>query len=151
MFGRHILVLACAIASLSVSAAELRVEDAWARATAPGQPVGGAFMNLTADADMALVGARSTASKSVELHTMTMDNGVMSMRQLDKIDLPRGKTVSLKQGGLHIMFIDLKTPLRADETARLTLIVRDKSGKKKEIGVDVPIRAMAHTPSGQQP
>lgn len=149
MLGRLFLGFTCAFVSLSVSAAEVRVEDAWARATAPGQPVGGAFMNLTADADMALVGARSPASRSVELHTMSMDNGVMSMRQLDKIDLPRGKTVSLKPGGLHIMFIDLKGPLRADETTRLTLIVQDKTGKKKEVGVEVPIRAMLPTPSGK--
>ncbi len=130
------------LAYLPAYAAGVKVENAWARATAPGQPVGAAFMDLTADADLALVGARSPASKLVELHTMSMDKGVMIMRQVERIDLPKGKTVSLKPGGLHIMLIELNAPVRAEERARITLVVRDKQGKPEEINVDVPVRAM---------
>lgn len=136
------LVLSAGLACASARAADVKVDNAWARATPPGQQVGGAFMNLTADADASLVGARSPASRSVELHAMNMADGVMSMRQMDRIDLPQGKTVSLKPGGLHLMFIDLKAPLRADAKIPLTLIWSDRAGKRSEKTITVPVRGL---------
>lgn len=137
-----VLALLASLACLSTHAAQVKIANAWARATPPGQPVGGAFMELTAAEDTSLIGARSPASKSVELHAMSMADGVMSMRQLDKIDLPKGKTVSLQPGGLHIMFIDLKAPLRAGGKAALTLVWRDPAGKTSETRLDLPVRGL---------
>lgn len=135
-----VLGMLLALIALPSLATDVRVDNAWARATAPGQPVAGVFMDLTAAADMILVGARSPASNSVELHTMAMDNGVMIMRQMEKIDLPKDKTVNFKPGGLHIMLIDLKAPLRANDKTRVTLRLTDKGGKPSEIDVEVPVR-----------
>jgi copper(I)-binding protein len=132
-------VLVATLAGSYASADDVRVDTPWARATAPGQPVAGAFMDLTASEDLSLVGASSPASKTVELHTMSMDNGVMSMRQLKRIDLPKGKTVSLKPGGRHIMLIDLNAPLKAPGSTRITLTVQDKRGKRHDIAFEMPI------------
>ena len=99
-------------------------------------------MDLVADTDLTLVSATSTASKSVELHTMAMDKGVMIMRQVKKISLPKGKTVNLQPGGLHIMLIGLNAPLQADQKTQVTLTVKNRKGKASEVVVEVPVRAM---------
>ncbi len=138
------LALAILTASLSLAALadSVKVDDPWARATAPGAPAGGAFMNLTADANMTLIAAESTASKVVELHTMKMENGVMIMRAVTQIDLPKGQTVSLKPGGLHVMLIGLHAPLKAGEKVDMTLRVKDSQGKEQRIPVTAEIRTM---------
>jgi len=122
-------------------AAEVKIGDPWVRATAPGQKVAGAFMDLTADADMTLVAAESPTSKTVELHTMRMEEGVMVMRRVTDIALPRGRTVQLEPGGLHVMLIDIKAQLKAGDAAPLTLVVRDAGGKEHRIAVEAQVRA----------
>ena len=138
--NRLVLTLLTASLSLTALADTVKVGDPWARATAPGAPAGGAFMSLTADANMALVAAESSASKVVELHTMAMENGVMIMRQVPQIDLPKGQTVSLKPGGLHVMLIGLHAPLKAGDKVDMTLRVKDSQGKEQRIPVTAEIR-----------
>jgi copper(I)-binding protein len=125
---------ACAFAGVSV-------DNAWARATAPNQPAAGAFMNLTADTDTVLVSASNDASGTTELHSMKMDNGVMVMRAVPQIDLPKGKTVALKPGGLHVMLIGLKRQLKEGETVTLQLKTRDASGKIETLTVKAPVKS----------
>lgn len=129
--------MALAIPTLADS---VKVENAWVRATAPGQKVAGGFMSLTADADMTLVGGSSPASKAFELHFMKMENGVMEMRQMQEITLPKGKTVNLEPGGLHVMFIGLKGPIKAGDQVPMQLMVRSKDGKEQKL--DIKAQAM---------
>lgn len=127
----------------------VKVEHAWVRATAPGQQVAGGFMNLTADADMALIGGDSPISNSLELHFMRMENGVMEMRQMKEITLPKGKAVSLEPGGLHVMFIGLKGQVREGQKVPMTLIVRGADGKEQKLAVEAVARkagGMGHAP-----
>lgn len=121
----------------SVLADTVKVENAWVRATAPGQKVAGAFMDLTADANMTLIGAVSPAAKVVELHTMAMDNGVMVMRQVKDIPLPKDKTVNLKPGGLHVMLIDLNGQIKEGGKTPVTLTVRGADGKEQKLAVEL--------------
>jgi hypothetical protein len=118
----------------------VKVENAWVRATAPGQKVAGGFMNLTADADMVLIGGGSPISKSVELHFMRMDNGVMEMRQMKEIMLPKGKMVTLEPGDLHVMFIGLKSQVKPGQKVPITLIVKNADGKEQKIAVEAEVR-----------
>jgi periplasmic copper chaperone A len=89
-----------------------QVSDAWARPTVEGQRGGGGFLRITGgpQADR-LLGASSAVAKTVELHQMSHEGGVMRMRAVDAIEVPAGGTVELKPGGLHLMFIDLRAPL----------------------------------------
>ncbi|MEW5770858.1 MAG: copper chaperone PCu(A)C [Pseudomonadota bacterium] len=114
----------------------VKIENAWVRATAPGQKVAGGFLDLTADADMKLVAGSSPVSDSLELHTMSMEGGVMSMRQVKEIALPKGKTVSLKPGGLHIMFIGLKQPIKQGDRVPVSLTVLDGAGKSQTLRIE---------------
>jgi periplasmic copper chaperone A len=122
-------------------AGDIAVEDPFARASAGPVKVGAAFMivkNSGAAAD-ALVAAESPVAARAELHTHIKDGDVMRMRQVSSIDVPAGGTVSLQPGGLHIMLIDLKEPLRQGETFPLTLTF----AKAGTVAVYVPVKSPA--------
>ena len=98
-----VMMSACATVVAGEAAQQVAVSDAYARAVPPGQSNSASFMTLVnnSGADHALVAAKSSVSKVTELHTHTMVEGMMQMRQVEKIDLPAGKTVTLEPGGLH--------------------------------------------------
>ncbi len=131
-------------------AADVQVRNAWARATAPGQPAAAVFMDLGAERPASVIGGASPASERVELHTMSMQDGVMVMRRVPEIKLGAGKTVQLKPGGLHVMLIGLKAPLQEGQTVPLTLQVRDAAGKVEELQLDVQVRRQAEHAGGMQ-
>ena len=115
----------------------VRVEAPWARPTVQGQAAGGGFLRIVGGAtEDRLVSASAAIAGRVELHSMTMEGDVMRMRQIDNIAVPAGKTVELKPGGLHVMFMDLKTPLQTGSSFPLTL----KFQKAGEVKVDVKVQ-----------
>ena len=147
--GRFILLLGLAALALPLYAASVIVEDAWTRSTAPLQPVAGAFMKLTSDTDAVLVGASSPMAGRVEVHKMSMQDGVMSMRPVKSLFLPKGQTIELKPGGYHIMLMDLKQPFKVGETVPLILKVR--AGKKvRTVNVKAEVRDMMDPEAGHR-
>lgn len=116
-----------------------KVERPYARATMPGQPNGGGYLKIDNAGGAAdrLLGASADVSRTVELHTMKLEGDVMRMRQVEAIDVPAGQTVELKPGGLHLMFIGLKAPLKAGDSFPLKL----RFEKAGEVGVDVKVEA----------
>lgn len=130
-----------ALVAQSAWSANIRVTDAWARATMPGQPVSGAYMNIQADADARLVSVSSPLVPDVEVHEMKMDGDVMRMREVKAIDLPKGKTVSLQPGGYHIMLMNLKKPITAGEIVPLMLVI-ESGGKQQTVEVKAEARAV---------
>jgi len=134
-----VLVLASSAAAIAADA--VSVSNPWVRATVPGQSVAGAYMDITVKANAALVAAESPVAGKVELHTMTMDGGVMKMRAIEKLELPANTTVSLKPGGYHMMLIDIKRELKAGERVPLKLTVQERKGAKSALQVDAEVRA----------
>lgn len=135
-------LLAAGLILMPVAHADsVQVSNVWMRATAPGQKVAGGFMDLTANADMRLVGGSSLVCGRVELHTMRMEGGMMVMRQVPDIPLPKGQTVSLKPGGLHIMCIDLKQPLKPGERVPVSLQLRSSGGQEQRLQLEAEVRA----------
>jgi copper(I)-binding protein len=128
------------LAMQSAWAANVSVTDAWARATMPGQPVSGAYMQIRSDADARLVGASSPVVPRVEVHEMKMDGDVMRMREVQAIDLPKDKTVSLAPGGYHIMLMNLAKPIAAGDVIPLTLVI-EADGKRQTVEVKAEARA----------
>ena len=141
------LVLACGL----VRAAPVEVTDAWARATMPGQTVAGVYMHVKSAVKARLVGVKSVAGKTAELHSMRQEGGVMQMRRLESLDLPAGQSVILEPGGNHVMLFDIRKPLKVGEHVKLTLLI-EQDDKKIRLPVDAEVRAItgeAH-PAGQQ-
>lgn len=121
---------------------KIEVQGPWARATVAGQNMGGAFVNLTSDQDATLVGASSSVSDKVELHTMKMDGDKMLMAQVPAIPLPANTKVELKPGNLHIMFMSLKAPLKEGDTVSLKLEIKNKAGKSEFLDLQAPVKAL---------
>ena len=119
---------------------QVSVSDAYVRAVPPGQPNSASFMEITngSSTDHALVGGSSPAAEVLELHTHTMEGGMMRMRQIEKIDLPAGQSVKLQPGGLHVMLIGLKQNLVPDENVPITLKYEDGS----EVTIEAPVRKL---------
>ena len=101
-------------------------------------------MKITAKQDMKLVGISSPVAGVGEVHEMAMNAGVMTLRALPNgIDLPAGKTIELKPGGIHLMLMDLKQALPKDSTIPMTLLLKDKAGKELTMEIKVPVSARA--------
>lgn len=129
-------------------AGNIKVENAWIRAPAPGQAVVGGFLDITSSqSDASLVSASSPVAEVTELHEMSMKDGVMIMRPVPYIRLPKDQTIKLAPGGLHIMLIDLKKNLKAGDKVPLTLkILANKKTSFHEISAEVrdPLASRKH-------
>lgn len=127
-------LLAALSFNVTAYAADIQVDGAWSRATAPGQADAMADLSITSKQAATLVGVSSTACNSVELHSMTHEGGVMKMRQVKSVELPAGKRMNLGESGYHLMLIGLKAPLKAGEVVPLTLKI--KPAGKREVSVE---------------
>lgn len=129
------------LAASAVNAhAQVSVEDPWARATVSGQPVGAAYMTIHSTAKLRLVSAESEAAKSVQVHTMHHQDGVMKMRRQGAIEVEPDKPLELAPGGTHLMLIGLKGPLVAGESVQLKLTFKDAKGALSHTSVSAPIK-----------
>ena len=124
-------------------AAHVRAEHVWARASVPGQQATGAFMQLTAQEPLRLVGAQTPVAAAAEIHEMKMDGDVMRMRQIEALELPQDVAVQLKPGGYHLMFQQLQAPLQAGTEVPLTLVFEDAQGQVSRLHLQVPVQRMA--------
>ena len=136
------IILSLVFAAWSLAAqAGVEITGAWARATAPGQTVGAAFMTLNSSDNASLESASSPVAKSVQIHRMSMDNGVMKMRMLDSLPLPAGKSVKLDPDGLHLMLLGLKKPLKEGDNIEISLTLKDKLGKQTIQKISFTVKA----------
>jgi len=104
--------------------ADIVVSQAWSRATPKGAKVGGGYLaieNRGAQPDR-LLSASSVAAARVEIHQMTTQDGVMTMRPLDDgLVIPPDQTVTLAPGGDHIMFVGLTAPFEEGQRIPVSL------------------------------
>lgn len=136
---RTAFLLAAALAAFTaapafaddVTVGAIKIAAPWTRATPKGASVGGGYFKLTNTGTTPdqLVGGSSDASQRFEIHEMSMDNGVMKMREMPKgIEIKPGETVEFKPGGYHVMFMGLKQQLRQGQDLKATLQF-EKAGK----------------------
>ncbi|CAN5350245.1 DUF1775 domain-containing protein [soil metagenome] len=123
---------------------DLVVVSPWTRATPGGAKIAGGYLKVTNNGKSAdrLVGATSSGADRVEIHAMSMTDGVMKMRPLaDGLTIKPGETVELKPGGFHMMFMDIKQPLKQGDTLKATL----KFEKAGTLDVSFGVNAMGAT------
>ena len=121
---------------------EIAIGHPYSRTTAPGQSTGGAYLRLEnrGPADK-LVSASTPVAQGIEMHEMRMAGETMQMREVSVIDLPSNRPVVLQPGGLHLMLVGLKAPLKKGDRFPLTL----KFQKAGEVTVEVVVE----TPSAE--
>lgn len=121
--------------------AQTQASEVWARATVTHQKSGGVFLSLRSEQGARLLGARSPLAGRVEIHEMRMEGDTMRMRALEHLELPAGQVVALKPGGLHLMLLELKEPLKGGAKLPLTLLLQGKDGKPETLELQVPVQA----------
>jgi copper(I)-binding protein len=141
-----------------VKAGNLVITQAWSRATPGGAKIAGGYLTIEnrGSAPDRLIGGSGDIAGKVEVHEMAMNDGVMTMRQLDKgLPIEPGKTVKLAPGGYHLMLLDLKSPLKQGDKVPVTLEF-EKAGKVKlsldvqGVGAQAPASAGGHDHSGMK-
>lgn len=136
---KRILVLALLALAAPLAAADaLQVRDAWVRANPPGAPTA-AYMTIenASPRPARLVRIETDAFKRVEIHATVHENGVMSMRPTDALEIPANGKAVLAPGGLHVMLYHATRPYRAGDT--VTLELRFEGGER--LRVAAPVRA----------
>ena len=114
-----------------VKAGDLVISQAWSRATPKGAKTGGGYLTIENKGSAAdrLIGGSADFAGSVQVHEMSMDNGVMKMHPVENgLTIDPGKTVKLAPGGYHLMIMDLKAPLKQGDKVPVTLEF-EKAGK----------------------
>jgi periplasmic copper chaperone A len=144
-FAASLMLAAAAMAQTVTLPTQIQVQDAWARATPGKAENGAAYLTIVSPVADRLTEVSTPVAKKAEVHTMTMEGGVMKMRPLGEVELPANQPVTLKPGGIHIMLTGLTRHLKPGETFPLTLSF-DKAGTR-EVAVAVA-KAGASGPEG---
>jgi hypothetical protein len=127
----------------AMAQADVTVKDSWVRGTTQAQKATGAFMEITSSDAATLLSASSPVAGVVEIHTMRMEDGVMKMRAIPKLDLPAGKGVKLAPGGNHVMLMDLKQQMKKGDVVPITLKVEGKDKKVQTVEIKAEVRDLA--------
>lgn len=115
-----------------------KVTGAWLRLpAASGRPAAGYF-ELAATPGDALVAASSPRAGRVEMHSMTMVDGVMRMRAEGRFEVPTSGRLSFAPGGNHLMLFDLAPGLKPGDRVPVTL--------RFASGAEVTVSAEARAP-----
>jgi periplasmic copper chaperone A len=123
----------------------LEIGHPWARATPPTAPTGGGFLTVTNTGTTPdrLISVKSAAAETVQVHEMKMEGNVMRMREISGgLEIAPGATVTLAPGGLHIMMMGLKAPLKQGDKVPVTLVF-EKAGS---INVELAVVALGASP-----
>ena len=129
--GLTAVAISSAAFAADYTAGTLKIANPWTRVTPPGAKVAGGFLKVTntGTAPDKLVSATSPVAGRMEVHEMALDGGIMKMRELaNGLEIKPGATVELKPGSFHMMFMDLKAPIKDGDVVKGELVF-EKAGK----------------------
>ena len=101
----------------------IEISNAYAKATPPNAKNSAIFMDIKNNMNkpIKLIEVNSSVSNTSEIHTHKQSDGMMHMIQIDSIEIAPQATVNLKPGGLHLMLIDVKRPIKEGDMVDATL------------------------------
>ena len=112
------------------------------------QPIGGRDMTMAglelnvSGGEATLVAAQTPAAEVVELHTVSMQDGRMQMRQVESLTVSEESPLSLKRGSDHLMVFGVTEPLTVGESVDITLSFETANGPQTLV-VDAEVRSLA--------
>jgi len=139
-----LLILSLLAMPISHAADIAKVTDAWVRLPPPGAKIVAAYLTIESKQALSLSHVTSPAAEAVEIHTMSMHNGMMKMRQIPALELEAGKPVKLEPGGLHLMLINPKQALKEGDTVQLVLNFKQGTRVVGAVDVQATVKAPAH-------
>lgn len=119
----------------------IHIAQPWSRATPKGAASGAGYMTITntGTAPDTVSCVSDDASAQCQIHSMTMEDGVMKMRPVEGgLEIKPGETVTLKPGGYHVMFVSLKHALEQGQSVKATL----KFEHAGTVEVEYPVAAI---------
>ncbi len=119
MMSRRSLLLAVAFTlaspalALDYTQGGIQIMGPWSRPLPAVSPNGAAYMTLVNDGDAPdrLLTLSTPVARKSEIHSHTLEGGMMRMRPLKDLDIVPGDPAILQPGGMHVMLIGLKEPL----------------------------------------
>jgi copper(I)-binding protein len=143
---RALLALVLAATAASPACAKGKVDcmpvvrDGWIRLVPGGMPMQAGFGRIENPCAMpaTIVGARSAAHGSAELHETKIVDGMSRMRAVPELRIaPEGAAV-LKPGGLHLMLMDPRTPMKPGTKVAIEFPLQDGRVLRGEFVVRTP-------------
>ncbi len=125
----------------------IHISQPWARATPKGASAGAGYMTITNKGTTAdrVSCVSSDASTKCQIHSMTLEGGVMKMRPVEGgLEIKPGETVKLAPASFHMMFVDLTHPLQQGQTIKVTLRFENAGA----VDVEYPIVGIGATAPG---
>jgi copper(I)-binding protein len=116
---------------------KLSIVHPWTTITRGGLKTAAVYVTFVNDGPKAdkLLKASSPIARQAMIHANIKNGDVMMMREQDGIDIPAGKTVELKPGGMHIMLMGIDRPLKDGEMIPMTLTLANEGEVKVEVMV----------------
>jgi len=127
-----VIVIACTetASAADYKAGSITIINPWSRATPKGASTAVGYMtikNAGSSVDR-LIGGSVEVASGFQLHSMDMEKGVATMRELSAVEIKPGQSIEFKPDSSHVMFVGLKHPLSKGDHVSGTLVF-ERAGK----------------------
>ena len=145
---KTISILVASLIALSAGAAfandykvgALEIDNPWSRAVPKGGTVAAGYMTIKNNGTTPdrLTGGSTAVAGKVEVHEMSMDNGVMKMRPVSGgLEIKPGESVVLKPESFHLMIMGLKQPIEQGKPFQASLTFEKAGTVNVEFAVEL--------------
>ena len=117
------------------------VEGGFIRLPSEGRDIAIGGLTITTNGqDAKLIAARTPAADTVELHTHTMEDGIMRMRAIEAFELIDGDPFQIGvQSGPHFMLFDFDGAFVEGDIAPMTLTLEWRDGEVSTLTASLEI------------
>ncbi|KUI28438.1 copper chaperone PCu(A)C [Mycobacterium sp. GA-2829] len=122
-----LVLVGCGGPAAREDAAAVEVRDAWVKAAETGMTAAFAQLRNSADREVRVVSAATTAAARVELHEVVGESAPRMQPKAGGFVLPAGGATELNPGGDHLMLMELTGPLPPGSDVEITLTFGDGS------------------------
>jgi copper(I)-binding protein len=134
------LAPACAKQPTAAAACVPVVRDGWIRLVPGMESMQAGFGRIEnhCSTPATIIGARSPAHASAEMHETKIIDGVNRMRPVPQLRIAPEDAAVLKPGGLHLMLMDARAPLKAGSKVAIEFPLQDGRVVRGEFVVRAP-------------
>ena len=132
--------------SATTLAAPVQLDSAWVPEPPAVARNAVAYLALTAgEQDDVLLAVSTPVAEVVEVHETSLADGVLRMRPVSRLPVKAKQRIEFAPGGLHLMLINLKQPLRYEGKVALSL----RFEKAGVITTEAEVRSLPPTPAAR--
>lgn len=118
------------------------ISQAWIGESVPGQTTATLQLNLTTVKPVNLLSASSPLAEAIEIHSVTLNKGVMKTQHVKTLDLPDHRTILFGSRNLFLMLTGLKQPLKIGDQVPINMTFQFPDKQSKVITASAEVRKM---------